>query len=840
MSFDPYAPHVPNAALHTQLLDALRSDAAVPVLRVPDEGPDAASWLDLLPESATSRHSRVVGAVLGGGPVAVDAGEEAATFVAGLLAVLLTHGADVGVLAGSSAARVATEVSALGVPLLDGVTPAPLPVAVADDPQRWAALVSELEQRAARPAEPVADGAPSLFEAVAELVALRAQHVHPPLQPGAATWSASAREGIAEALQGGTGAAADPLAGRSEDEVAAVTALPTQLRDLTSLTERLVLDLAWHHPRTLADVDRALELLGRVEAARSTYLPAAFRTDLARAREVLTRPQRSFLSSEERDRRREVKRLAGLRHDGAFGVADVDALQVLQDAWAEQSSGTPTTWPVRADLAGQVELVRRSLRTAAGTLSGVPADLDEFEVAEFVPLAEQAESLTDTPVREPLPIGAPELDELRSGLPTGASAADVGQFVRAVWLRALTEERTTGPSVDPGRELRELATGRRIRAAEGLRAVVTDGTVRPARTATPDGGYDVLVVVDAQEFETARVLDLAGRARQLVVVRSTGAADPGSVWTRTVRSVEPHELGWPAVVATPAIETFRESLAAALRGTVAVTTGEVVAGRAVDLVVAARTGELPVLAVDLDGPAYAALGTVRDREIARPARLADARVGHLTVPALDWFRDPRGTTRRITDALARFTDLDRAREEPVAEEPVAEEPVAEEPVAEEPVAEEPVAEEPVAEEPVAEEPVAEEPVAEEPVAEEPVAEEPVAEEPVAEEPVAEEPVELELPRGLGSAADAETRVAEFLAGLNGGHPNVDQTPPAVVDAAVALTFARLGLEVQEQALLDGAMDVIGFRRRGIKVIRAFKESVQRSKKRMRGAGLKIN
>jgi hypothetical protein len=83
-------------------------------------------------------------------------------------------------------------------------------------------------------------------------------------------------------------------------------------------------------------------------------------------------------------------------------------------------------------------------------------------------------------------------------------------------------------------------------------------------------------------------------------------------------------------------------------------------------------------------------------------------------------------------------------------------------------------------------------------------------------------------------------VSQFLAGLAGTHPNVDQTPSAVIDAAVALTFARLGLAAPEQALLDGAMDVVGFRRRGIKVIRAFKESVQRSKKRMRGAGVRIS
>ena len=39
MSSDPYAPHVPNAALHTQLLDALRG-AGVPILDVATEQPD--------------------------------------------------------------------------------------------------------------------------------------------------------------------------------------------------------------------------------------------------------------------------------------------------------------------------------------------------------------------------------------------------------------------------------------------------------------------------------------------------------------------------------------------------------------------------------------------------------------------------------------------------------------------------------------------------------------------------------------------------------------------------------------------------------------------------------
>ncbi|WP_432495472.1 hypothetical protein [Kineococcus auxinigenes] len=80
----------------------------------------------------------------------------------------------------------------------------------------------------------------------------------------------------------------------------------------------------------------------------------------------------------------------------------------------------------------------------------------------------------------------------------------------------------------------------------------------------------------------------------------------------------------------------------------------------------------------------------------------------------------------------------------------------------------------------------------------------------------------------------------FTAGLGGTHPNVDQTPVEAVDAAVALAYGRLGVKAQDAQVLEAAMDLLGFRRRGVKVQRAFKESTQRAKKRMRAAGVKIS
>ncbi|MFB9376872.1 hypothetical protein [Kineococcus gynurae] len=97
----------------------------------------------------------------------------------------------------------------------------------------------------------------------------------------------------------------------------------------------------------------------------------------------------------------------------------------------------------------------------------------------------------------------------------------------------------------------------------------------------------------------------------------------------------------------------------------------------------------------------------------------------------------------------------------------------------------------------------------------------------------------ELPPGLGSTADAERVVAEFRDALGTAHPNIDQTPPAAVDAALALAYARLGVKAADPAVLEAAQDILGFRRRGVKVLRAFKESMLRSKKKMRGSGVKI-
>ncbi len=78
-----------------------------------------------------------------------------------------------------------------------------------------------------------------------------------------------------------------------------------------------------------------------------------------------------------------------------------------------------------------------------------------------------------------------------------------------------------------------------------------------------------------------------------------------------------------------------------------------------------------------------------------------------------------------------------------------------------------------------------------------------------------------------------------MTALDGGNPNIDQTPPAAIDAAVALAYADLGVTAADATVLDAAMDLLGYRRRGTKVLRAFKESVQRTKKKMRGAGVRL-
>ncbi|WP_432570535.1 hypothetical protein [Kineococcus sp. SYSU DK005] len=1059
--------------LHPELLAALAGDgAAAAALRGRTAAPpvDGGEGPEPLPATATSAHGRALAAALAGEPVLVDAPADpaggAAALVAGLLAALAGRGRRVVHLSGpgtSGAVRAELERLGLGA-LTGGADPADAPggdglgaaggsgVPGEAGQDRWAELSARLQQHAealhARPA----GGGPTPFEALAELSALRAGHLHPPLLPGAERWDEQRRADVTALLRDtARPAPAAPVPavpdvpGEDADGLLdALDRLPAALTALGELTDRLAGELSWQPLRTLADAAAALPLLERAETAARTYIPLALTADLDQVRAVLTQQQRSFLSAEERTRRREVKRLAGLRHDGQFGLRDVEALQDLRAQWSARAAGPLRAWPGAPDLAPRVETARRLLAAAAAAGLPLPGDPADVVLADLPDLSGRAAAvraaLADR--RRRRRVGEEGLDELAAAVPAGAGEEEVARLVRATWLRASAETAVTGllGAGAPGEladAFRDVDARRRLAAAHRLRAALADPAAAPrvhvvtgVTGLAGDEEFDVLVVDEVQRRPAEDVLALARRARQVVAVgtaEGTGTGD-GSAWSALAAALVPLELRWPAAPEHAPTAALRETVATALRAAgLPVSTGTEVAGYPVDLLVAREPGgDGPALAVDLDGAPWRALPTARDRESARPEQLRRAGLAVHRVWSTAWFRDPRGEVQRVVEAWRRTEqeaerlareeaerlareeaerlareqaareeadrvareEADRvareeaerqareraeqlAREEAAREEAAREE--AERQEAERQEAERQEAERQEAERQEAERQEAERQEAERQEAERLAREQATREEAerlareeaerlareqaareeaerlareeaerqeaerlareqaareeaerlardeaerlareeaerqeaerLAREQAAREeaerlareeaerqeaerlareeagraareeaerlarertaPVEApqapetgggaepeaepaapeldapEPPAGLGTAAAARAAVDGFTAGLGGVHPNVDQTPAEAVDAAVALAYAQLGTSAQDAAVLDAAMDVLGFRRRGVKVQRAFKESVQRAKKRMRGAGVRI-
>ncbi|MGI4894946.1 MAG: hypothetical protein ACRYF3_07535 [Janthinobacterium lividum] len=799
----------------------------------------------LLPVATTSRDTRAVAVVLAGNDALVDAGPLAGAFTAGLLTALATRGSRVAVVGGSSTPAVRGELARFGLARLLGDAPGRQASAIPADttpkntrpqssgPQnsgsqnsgpedtgRLDELREQLQTIALRVHDPLAGDGPSLVAAIADLAALRARHLHPPLVATAASWTSEDRARFLEALRHRS-SAKDSTTGPSDEEVDAVlphlTALPGALERLSQLLDGFVTDLSWRRrPRTLQELHRALDLLRQVDDAQRTYLPLALGADLDQARAVLTRQHRSLLSAEERERRREVRRLAALRHDGSFGLADVEVLQDLQRAWAEHADGPPTTWPGSAELAGHLDNVHTALASTADVLApqltGPAGGPDAFDLAESGALSAAAQTLVSNAqarhARSTLPQDV--LEDLVTALPSGASAAEADEFVRALWLRALVADRLASFDTEPltadlVTEFRTLDAARRAHGARELATSLEDGrapvvttvaTGSSVASASPDESpYDVLVVDDAQLRTGDEVAELAAQARQLVLIQTVAAAGADSAWARTALVLAPHHLVNAPVPTDDAVGVLRASLATAVRAAgLSAVEGATVAGEPVDVLVTGDT-QGRTLALDLDASA-ADLPTVQDREVARPARWEAAGSGHHRVRTADWFRDPRSSTQQIVEAF-------RALPAPIPTPTPTPTPTPAPTPTPTPT--------------------------------------PTASSlRTGQAAPAETQAPLAVPSGLGLLSDAEATVSAFVAGLDGSHPNVDHTPAAVVDAAVALGYARLGVSTGDTQVMDAAMDLLGFRRRGIKVLRAFKESLQRSKKRMRGAGVRIS
>ncbi|NAZ85903.1 hypothetical protein, partial [Kineococcus indalonis] len=563
--------------------------------------------------------------------------------------------------------------------------------------------------------------------------------------------------------------------------------------------------------------------------------------------------------------------------------------------WSARTAGPLRAWPGLPDLAARVDDARRLLTAAAAAGVPLPADPTGVALADLPALAERAgragAALTHRRQRERL--SAEGLEELAAAVPAGAGEDDVARLVRAAWLRARTEAAVAdllagGAPGELAAAFRDADASRRRAAARRLRSALSDPAAAPrvrvvaGAAELADGEeFDVLLVDDVQRRPAEDVLALARRARQLVAVgtaEGTGTGD-GSAWSALAAALVPHALAWPPAPAHAPTAALRDAVATALRAAgLPVTDGAPVAGHPVDLLVARDPdGDGPALALELDGAPWRALPTVRDREVARPEQLQRAGLAVHRVWSTAWFRDPRGEVQRVVEAWRR-AEQERAEQER-AEQERAEQERAEQERAEQERAEQEQAEQEQAEQEQAEvlareeaERVAREEAeraaqqeaeraaqreqaellareeAERAAREEAerVAREQAERAPAEEVPQAgadagpvAAPTVPEPPAGLGSAAGAQATVDGFTAGLGGAHPNVDQTPVEAVDAAVALAYARLGTTAQDTAVLDAAMDVLGFRRRGVKVQRAFKESVQRAKKRMRGAGIRI-
>ncbi|GAA0297608.1 hypothetical protein [Kineococcus aurantiacus] len=796
MSNDPADQHPDQ---HQSLLAALRGAPAGAALPAPGPAP---ATVTLVTRTATSRHQAAVDAALAGGPVLVDtgAGGEGPVLLAGLLAALAATGRRVALLPGGCTAGARDELTGLGLGHLLADTPEDVARRGADlppaDPNRWLTLLRDLDTR--NRAWFSSDGqVPSRFDALTGLATARAGHVHPPLVPAAAAWTAADRDRVVDLLLGGAPAGGeDPLAGAGDEEVAAAAGdletLPGLLERTAGFADRLV-GLGWRAPATVGDLVPAPALLARVEEAQRTYVPAALVTDLDQARAVLARQPRSLLSAEERERRRELKRLSALRRDGgSFGAADVEALEAVQRAWAQHAGGAPAVLPERAELAGLLESLHGAVPRVAAVLAGLPADASALAVADLGPVAERVRRAARAAHarRERAAVSAEGLEDLVAAVPAGAGREEVVRLVEATTWRAV------GQAPDPGgvpvdvlaEEFGRLDDLRRARAVRELQLALSGARAHPVVVGGTAGAadapvvdvlvVDVLVVDDAHRLPASRVAELAAGVRQVVLLGGAGdggaleggaleggAAD--SAWLRARGLVTPVDLTLPR-----GRSALREAVVEALRaGGADVSAAGEAAGRAAggagsegaELVVSVGGARLQLDLEDALAP-----WRVQDREVALPARRRAAGP-HRVLRAAEWFTDHRGATRRVLEEVRAL--------EPVAP-------------------------------------------------------------PVPVAVVAPPPVDS-FPRGLGSAEDAHRTVAEFVTALAGGNPNIDQTPPATVDAAVALAYADLGVQAPDAEVLDAAMTLLTYRRRGAKVLRAFKESVQRSKKKMRGAGVKV-
>ncbi|MEZ0166607.1 hypothetical protein AB2L27_17755 [Kineococcus sp. LSe6-4] len=791
------APLDPAGADHRDLLAVLRG---APAAAAPVPLPPPPASVSLLPEAATSRHQLVADLALAGGPVLVDVGpgahdgaphgapdgapEEGQVLLVGLLAALAAAGRSVRLVPGPATAGARAELTRLGLGhLLADVAEdasrrgAGLP---ASDPNRWLTLLRDLDARHRAWFTPGGAGAgagASRSEQVAGLAALRAEHLHPPLLPVAATWSAQDRARVAALLDRARAVGEEPLRGVPEERLAAAAddldRLPDGLDRLAALVPRLASETGWR-PRTVSELAAGLPVLTRVEDALRTYVPAALRTDLDQTAAVLARQPRSLLSAEERERRRELKRLAALRHDGAsFGPGDVEALGALQRDWAATVGGAPAPAASRADLADLLDPVRRSLVAVADVVPDVPADpeLDRLgDVAGQVRRAARA-------VRGRQDRAAVEVEglaDLAAAVPAGSGPADVARLVDGTHWRAALEAADPGgaPVARVAEDFRRLDEQRRARAVRELQLALSGARARPVQVAGREpgeqtgeqageqtGDVDVLVVEDAHRLAAPAVAELADRAGQLVLL-GTGGGEDGSAWTRAA-AVLP-VLALPLPVRPSAVAE-------------AVTSALTAAG--VEVVPAGTPG-----AAELElreGGARLLLGLedalatwrVQDREVVRPARARATGVPYRLLRVADWSTDPRAVARSLAEEVRALAPA-------------------------------------------------------------------VEQAPAAAAPAVPVPVES-FPKGLGAAEDAQRAVSDFVTALAGGNPNIDQTPPATIDAAVALAYADLGVTAADAAVLDAAMDRLGYRRRGTKVLRAFKESVQRTKKKMRGAGVRV-
>ncbi|MEZ0491290.1 hypothetical protein AB2L28_03470 [Kineococcus sp. TBRC 1896] len=761
------APLDPAGAGHQDVLTVLRG-APSPVPPVPV--PAAPASVSLLPEAATSRHQLVADLALAGGPVVVDRTEdEAPVLLAGLLAALAAAGRSVRLVPGAASEGARAELARLGLGHLLADVPedasrrgADLPPA---DPNRWLTLLRDLDARHRAWFSAGGEAGASRSEQVAGLAALRAEHLHPPLLPAAATWSADERARVVDLLDRARTAGEDPLRGVPGDRLDAVAAdldgLPDRLERLAGLVQRLAAETGWR-PRTPGELASGLPLLARVEDALRTYVPAALSTDLDQAAAVLARQPRSLLSAEERERRRELKRLAALRHDGSsFGPADVETLGSLQRDWAAAIGGAPAPAASRAELAELLEPLRRSLSVVADVVPDVAVDpeLDRFaDLADRVRRAGRAARAR----QDRAAVEAEGLADLAAALPAGSSATDVARLVDGTHWRAALEASDPGgaPVARVAEEFRRLDEQRRARSARELQLALSGARARPVQVGADAQGrdVDVLVVDDAHRLEGAVVADLAGTSRQVVLLGTGG--EGASAWDRAAQAVTPVPLALPTRPSTVA-----DAVTAAL-------------GAAGVEVVPARPGRPAELELHVGG-ARSLLGLedalaawrVQDREVVRPARARASGSSYRLVRTAEWSADPRAVARSLVEEARALT--------PVVEE-------------------------------------------------------------TAVAPVLAAPVPVEsFPRGLGAAEDAQRAVTGFVTALAGGNPNIDQTPPATIDAAVALAYADLGVAAADTVVLDAAMDLLAYRRRGTKVLRAFKESVQRTKKKMRGAGVRV-